>query len=139
MLLDITVPPDITELRRLRRLSAAWLDDGLDPGPLQLVVTELVTNAIEASTDLPVRLRLSEDDDGVTLVVEDHGPGIADREIGPVPAHHPRGRGLYIVSQIAELDLRRDPGVTRVTARMPVAQLRRTPVPPPHHRAGVST
>jgi signal transduction histidine kinase len=74
------------------------------------VVTNLVTNALKYGEGHPIVVRLEQSNDGVQLIVQDGGPGIADEQRGVIfnPYHRatPRhkaqslGLGLYIVREI---------------------------------------
>ncbi|MFI5298992.1 MAG: ATP-binding protein [Polyangiales bacterium] len=78
---------------------------------LEQVVQNLLGNAIKYAPGAPVDVRLTSDDDQVTLLVRDHGPGIDakdaerifDRFERGVPARHfaGLGLGLYLARQIA--------------------------------------
>ncbi len=68
----------------------------------ELLVSELVTNAVQASNgraDAVVRLWLVADDDSLVLAVWDDGDGLPARcEVGPF---EPGGRGLLIVDALS--------------------------------------
>ena len=88
---------------------------------LALVVTELVTNAVEASPGPhhEVALRASCDDDGIHMVIVDEGDGFA--LTGSVDTPEPtaiRGRGLPIVQALMDaVSVERRDQRTVVTAR----------------------
>ena len=86
----------------------AWVDEGL----AERIIENLLYNAVRHSgTKREVGLRLEEQDEGVVLIVEDHGTGVPDElkesvflafHRGPTPASG-TGVGLFLVSQFAEL------------------------------------
>jgi anti-sigma regulatory factor (Ser/Thr protein kinase) len=92
---------------------ATW-DDTL------LVVSELVTNAIEASPSPyeRVRVQLSRSPLGCRITVADHGPGFSRAPLGLQPEG---GRGLMVVRRLSrELTTKREPnGWTVVSAVVP--------------------
>src|SRR5262249_30659831 len=68
----------------------------VDADQLERVLVNLLDNALKFSPDQPVTLRV-EGDESVRIHVEDHGPGIADRERAFEPFHsegEARGAGL---------------------------------------------
>ena len=73
----IEVPRAPGQLRVVRRFVEAWAAaESTDPGPLPMVATELLTNAMNASPeDAPVILRLEREGHELRLVVVDEGPG----------------------------------------------------------------
>lgn len=93
------VPAALAEARAaVREWAAASVTAEQGSDLLQLVVSELVTNAIKHGVG-PVTLRLRLDGDAVTVGVHDHGRRLPERRDG---AHHvPDGRGLGIVEQVA--------------------------------------
>lgn len=86
---------------------------------LALVVTELVTNAVEASPGpnaaIDVRARI--DDDDLVIVVADHGGGFSLTHAPELPGGNAiRGRGIPIVDALMDsLEVRRVEGRTEVT------------------------
>lgn len=92
---------------------------------LALVVTELVTNAVEASPGPhhEVVLRASCDDDGIHLSIVDEGDGfdLADSPATPEPTAI-RGRGLPIVKALMDhVTVERQDRRTVVNARRAIA------------------
>lgn len=83
-----------------RELRGQIDDDAL--GAVVLVLTELVTNAVEHA-GTPADVALWRTPDAVVLRVVDRGPGHHDPfpELRP-PGGSPRGRGLWIVGQLSE-------------------------------------
>jgi PAS domain S-box-containing protein len=87
----------------------------VDPAKVERIVENLVANAVRhSSPECSIWVRVSREDGGVLIVVEDDGPGVPDgyRESifepfrrGPnTPAHVPgTGIGLSLVSGFAEL------------------------------------
>lgn len=88
----------------------------LDRSRLQMLVRNLLDNALRhnAGSEAPVELRLLRDDQWVRLVVRDHGPGVAEAELGRLaqPFHRPDtartrsgggvGLGLYLCRLVAQ-------------------------------------
>jgi signal transduction histidine kinase len=65
--ISLEIPPEIVKIRA-------------DANRLSQVITNLVSNALKYSPDdKPISVRLSQDDDNITIAVEDEGSGI-DRE-----------------------------------------------------------
>lgn len=99
--------PEPTALAEARAAVRDWAADalGMPAGEelvdvLQLVVSELVTNAIKhGAGPITLRLRADEGADEVVLGVHDHGGLLPERRGGP--DHVPHGRGLGIVEQVA--------------------------------------
>lgn len=88
-----------------------------------LVVSELTTNAVEASPDQPYRVRIGIDDEAVVIKVGNRTPAASfprAEEWGPESLLAPRGRGLAIVDAVASaVDVvETEPGWTEVTARI---------------------
>jgi two-component sensor histidine kinase len=91
-------------------MAAGWLGQVLDPAvdgmpravdDATLIVSELVTNAVEAhSHALHLSLSVDETDPRVlTIAVEDDAPGEPTIQSGPLA--RPRGRGLQLVDALA--------------------------------------
>ncbi|MBD0735755.1 hypothetical protein BGM09_21895 [Streptomyces sp. CBMA29] len=88
---------------RLRRISAAKLRAwGLDPliDDVQLLVSELVTNALRYGEDGEIAFRLVITLQGVLIAVND-GSGRRPR-LSVVDDESETGRGLFLVAAIAE-------------------------------------
>ncbi|PSP65076.1 PAS domain S-box protein [Halobacteriales archaeon QH_8_67_36] len=100
------------------------------PVLLDVVVKNLVENALQHVPDARVTVRATTDGDEVALSVTDDGPGIPDHELGVLERgeetalSHGSGMGLWLVSWAtatlgADLDFDVSDG-TRVTVRLPV-------------------
>ena len=123
--LDLTVAAEVGSLPGLRRSVSAWLAPRpvTDPdlSSVQVVLSELVANAVEASRPgekVDVHLTLHDR----RLTVEVRNPS-RRREPVPIPAMadplSPRGRGLAIVGSLAEhLALAEVDGRTVATATL---------------------
>lgn len=121
----LAMPADVGLLGDLRERLSAWLDS-LDVAvetltALPLVVTELVSNAVEhayAGADAPGEVRVSvvlDRTGDVRVVVEDDGRWRPAP--GPDPDRHAGGLGLVVVHELARtVDIDTGPSGTRVTA-----------------------
>jgi anti-sigma regulatory factor (Ser/Thr protein kinase) len=95
----------------------------------ELVVSELATNAIQASPGVAYGLRVSLTGDGAVVLVVTSSTshdGLPERESwGPAHATAPRGRGLLIVDELTDcVDVDRPShGTIVVTATLRVASL----------------
>ena len=100
---QLDLPPDLTAPRAarefLRQTCAAWANEKSLPAAA-MVVTELVTNAVEHA-GTPCRLGLALDRDGLEVSVRDFRPGPAPRP-RPRPVEARRGRGLHLVASLAD-------------------------------------
>lgn len=91
-----SILPDIRE--RATAVLAEWGITGEEIEPTLLVVTELLSNAVEHGGG-PEQLSLTLADDAVHVRVRDHGP---DRPIlRPVDPFQVRGRGLLLVDGLS--------------------------------------
>jgi anti-sigma regulatory factor (Ser/Thr protein kinase) len=82
---------------------AAWNVQADEIEAAQLVVSELVTNAVLHAADSPtisVDLRLT--DGAVRVLVSDGGLGEPDRRPHPDPRTNEAGRGVWLVDAFAE-------------------------------------
>ena len=91
----------VSTARRLSRQALTMWD--LDPYPAELVVSELVTNAVQASLALaepqPVRLWLAADRPRVAIGVWDGNPN--PPLLAPTAETDERGRGLCLVEALS--------------------------------------
>jgi anti-sigma regulatory factor (Ser/Thr protein kinase) len=101
--MKLTLPDDVSASRLARRWTERQLAPlGLAParlGIIELLVTELVTNAVEHTSSAPV-LTLDADDGVLRVEVEDDGGGLAQ-----IPDRDPErlgGWGLRIVDELAD-------------------------------------
>lgn len=103
-----SIDAEPSQAHALRKELAAWLGGlGLDPVDVedaQLMVSELLTNAVEAAAS-KIEVRVAVEPRSLAVEVSDDGPGRHDLdELGlelPPPGAE-RGRGLYIVRAIAD-------------------------------------
>jgi anti-sigma regulatory factor (Ser/Thr protein kinase) len=121
--LDLRLDAVITSVPRARHQLASWLSrsrvDRETRDELALVITELVTNAIEASPGANAQVEIRAEvaaGPQVVLTVSDAGAGFQMAGSPRLPAGPViRGRGLPIVNALMdELDVRRIGGRTRV-------------------------
>ncbi|HEU0035944.1 MAG TPA: HAMP domain-containing sensor histidine kinase [Kofleriaceae bacterium] len=90
-----------------RPLSGIW-----DPMRLQQVISNLISNAVKYAAGSAIEIVTRADDRTATLVVADHGPGIAERErdtvfrkferLQGVQQHTGFGIGLWLVRNVIE-------------------------------------
>ncbi len=119
----IVLPADVSEVSTARRFVRRELVDRADPdvlGDLQLIASELFTNAVEHGTDTEVEVVVEVDDGDVDVTVRSGGPA----DVGPAAdwvvadAASITGRGLGIVRELAdELIVERADDAFVVTAR----------------------
>jgi flavin reductase (DIM6/NTAB) family NADH-FMN oxidoreductase RutF len=97
----IALPPAASSVRLARQLARAWLDevDGADSTDIELIVAELVTNAVQHGAP-PIVLHLWREEDGTRLGVSDHNP--MSGAIQPAALLRPSGLGLRIVDELSE-------------------------------------
>ena len=94
------VPGAVTRARRITRQALEGWGLGRIADDAELIVSEMMTNAISAAPAADVALYLAADADRLTLLVWDASPD--------VPAHRPHdddavsGRGLEIISALAD-------------------------------------
>lgn len=127
-MLSLLFCPDTTELRRVRAEIRAWaIEQDVAEWPLTLIATELAANAITAAAGgQPVEVTIEVAGGQVAVAVIDCGRGFGgpgrSRTAGrslPSPSQ-PRGRGLFLVRQLAtDLRIERRSGRTVVSARLP--------------------
>ena len=119
--LEFAVPARIPEVGALRHAVDDFLLESTSEElryKLMLVVSELCTNAVEATQDpeAEVMLRVRDLGDAVVIEVEDTGPGFS-AAIGRSGASvsDERGRGLHVVTSLVdELSVDRERGRTIV-------------------------
>lgn len=107
-----------------RIVSAALKDDHANAeevADVELVTSELVTNAVEASNaDDAVTFSMDLSDDDVCLSVANQGDDFEPKVKMP-DGEDPRGRGLAIVGAIGDLTVKHDDGVTTVSVDIPLS------------------
>lgn len=116
----IEVPGTDGQLRVVRRLASAWAEAvSAEPGDLPLIVTELLSNAVNASPpDGSVIVRLDRDPDAWSVTVVDEGPGFRTGSLAIPGPDAIRGRGLALVNQLVDaVVVERVDGLTVVTAQ----------------------
>ena len=126
--LSFTLPSEFDVLERVVAETERFLEERLPDEDLAyrivLLATEAVTNAIEHGNRLDaakqVRMELSVAPEHVDLWVEDEGGGFEpDRIDDPLDAEnllHTRGRGVYLIEQMAD-EVRFEAGGRRVSMR----------------------
>jgi anti-sigma regulatory factor (Ser/Thr protein kinase) len=93
-------PPQVPTVRAARAWAATVLTDWATTLPYgDLVISELVTNAVIHGAN-EVSVRLTSLDDRVRIEVRDGGTG--DVQHQHADSLDPGGRGIHIVSQVAE-------------------------------------
>jgi anti-sigma regulatory factor (Ser/Thr protein kinase) len=125
------LPASTAAVAPARGHARRWLTDAGAPTPVRdaavLVVSELVTNAIQASPapDNTIRLQLTRTAAGWRITVADRGHGfILPLSLVPEPGTLPvGGRGLAVVASVAgAISVRRHPGGwTAVSTVVPAA------------------
>ena len=107
-----------------RIVSAALKDDHANAdevADVELVTSELVTNAVEASNaDDAITFSMDLSDDDVRLSVANHGDDFEPNVKMP-DGEDPRGRGLTIVGAIGDLTVKHDDGTTTVSVDIPLS------------------
>jgi anti-sigma regulatory factor (Ser/Thr protein kinase) len=126
-----TLTAETAAVGSARHRVVSWLACSDLPRPVVedalLVLSELVTNAVQASGGSPakVRIHLSRTSAGCRITVADNGPGFSQRPITNGDALRDGGRGLAVVRRVAaEVAVRRRAtGWTVVSALVPVEGL----------------
>lgn len=107
----------------------------LPPRALRVATENLVNNAFEAAAEGPITLRLLDEGEALSIVVEDHGPGMDEETLARAKepfftrksAHGGMGLGLFLTESIAAelgggLDIESEFGKgCRVRLRLPKA------------------
>jgi anti-sigma regulatory factor (Ser/Thr protein kinase) len=108
-------PASVSEARRLARDVAASLLDEAQLQAFELVVSEVVSNAVRHGTSAaaaePIRFALTPKDGYICVQVTDSGPGLVPKP-GALETDDDGGFGLFIVEQLT-----RRWGVTREDSR----------------------
>ena len=121
----LEVQPNNREGAVARRIASAVLQDdhanAKEVADVELATSELVTNAVEASTGsdaLSISMELSDDDVRVSVTNqgEDFEPSRSTSKADDI-----RGRGLAIVRAIGDLTIEHDDGTTTVSAEIPLS------------------
>lgn len=127
-MLKLVLPPDTNELAGLRVAIRQWAGEHDVPEwPLTLIATELVANAMAVTPPTgSIEIDLRDGARGIEITVIDPGPGfeepLALGALSQPPPASPRGRGLFLVQQLAsELRVERHGGRTVVSACRPQA------------------
>jgi anti-sigma regulatory factor (Ser/Thr protein kinase) len=99
--------PDLRAPRAARTFAAetlaAWDVSPPDVEAVQLVVSELVTNALRHAPDSPaVTLQLARMDDCIRVLVSDEGPGDPEQNEPDPGSGVVSGRGLWLVDAFTE-------------------------------------
>ncbi|MFG3255243.1 ATP-binding protein [Streptomyces sp. NPDC048172] len=96
------LPEDAVWVERFRRIGAAkarqWNMPGLI-GDLQVLVSELVTNALQHGTGSQVAIRYVVADGRVLVAVDDGSPGAA--QVRQAGEEDETGRGMFLVDALA--------------------------------------
>jgi anti-sigma regulatory factor (Ser/Thr protein kinase) len=114
-------PAALRELAELRSLLRMWLSqhsiNGEPADELLVVVSEIVTNAVEASPpDSSITVCWAIDGHDVFMSVEDAGFGFLHTAAEPVSPASARGRGLVLVEALTDrLDVTVEAHHTRVS------------------------
>jgi serine/threonine-protein kinase RsbW len=105
-LLELTLPAEPVSCARARHeVRAALRDAAVDVAAVELAVSEAVSNAVVhayrdrdcAAAEPHLGLRLTEDDDGVWIVVSDDGVGMSPRDDSPG-----LGVGLSLMAKLSD-------------------------------------
>jgi anti-sigma regulatory factor (Ser/Thr protein kinase) len=108
-------------LRRARRLAHAAATESLEPDrhdDVELVVSELVTNAIEHGSGGDVEVVVRHEPGSLEVSVCSVADSLPVPQHRPAPAHHTRGRGLPIVAALSDsVMITGDHDSVRVTCR----------------------
>jgi anti-sigma regulatory factor (Ser/Thr protein kinase) len=110
----LRLPADAASVRRARGWLGGLRLNGLRLGDLQMVVSELVTNALlhvsPDARDGDIELWGAETPTGLRVEVIDHGPGFTPARPCVPPRGQVTGRGLLVVDRLVDRwGVRRDP------------------------------
>jgi serine/threonine-protein kinase RsbW len=125
-LLELALPAEPASCARARhKIRAALHGATIDVAAVELAVSEAVSNAVlhayrepdSATAEPQLRVRLTEDDEGVLIVISDDGVGMSPRADSPG-----LGAGLSLMAELSDhlLIVQADVG-TRVHMRFPFA------------------
>ena len=108
-----------------RRIASAALQDdhanAEEIADVELVTSELVTNAVEASTGSDaVAISMELSDDEVSVSVANQGDAFEPNLKASDPEDH-RGRGLAIARAIGDLTIEHEDGTTTVSVDIPLS------------------
>lgn len=123
----MSLPPATTELSALRDSLRTFLNEHGEPADdWLLIATELVTNAIAAApVASEIDVQLSLESTHAELRVVDKGDGFEHRPASTVSPDNARGRGLLMVSALAdEFFVTTENGQTVATARRSIRRAR---------------
>ena len=124
--LRVELAPELVEVATARRLVLTHLPDVSSEvsSDAQLIVSELVTNAVEHGLGGPVIVALDLRDNDVTITVESVGPAPGVGSVDEWEIADPSditGRGLGIVRAVADfVDVMRSPGRLVITAHLSI-------------------
>ena len=121
----LEVQPNVREVAVARRIASAALQDdhanSEEIADVELVTSELVTNAVEASTgSAPVAFSIELSDDDIRVSAANRGDDF-EADLKGSSASDDRGRGLGIVSAIGDLTIEHDDGTTTVSVDIPLS------------------
>ena len=121
----LEVQPNVREGAVARRIARAALQDhhanADEAADVELVTSELVTNAVEASTGSgAVSFSMELSDDDVRVSVANHGDDFEPNLKASKPTDV-RGRGLAIARSIGDLSIEHDDGTTTVSVDIPLS------------------
>ena len=130
----LEVQPNVREGAVARRIATAALQDDHanadEAADVELVTSELVTNAVEASTGSgAVSFSMELSDDDVRVSVANHGDDFEPNLKASKPTDV-RGRGLAIARSIGDLSIEHDDGTTTVSVDIPLSAKNTDNAPP---------
>ncbi len=121
----LEVQPTVREGAVARRIASAALQDdhanAEEIADVELVTSELVTNAVEASTGSgAVAFSMELSDDDIRVSVANQGDAFEPNLKASDP-EEPRGRGLAIVKAIGDVTIEHEDGTTTVSVDIPLS------------------